>query len=180
MRMSTGTWIRRSMGCGLVVASLGACGRSERPAAADTTVPPATTTSEQSAGTTAADVQIAVAQKPAVGSYLTDAKGRSVYLFLKDTSSASSCYDACAAAWPPVIVTGRPVPSDTAVKTELLGTSQRRDGAMQATYKNVPLYYYEDDKQPGDIEGQDKFEFGAKWYLVSPAGGKQESKTKER
>lgn len=173
MRMLTGGWIRRSMWFGAAAAGLAACGRSERPAAGDTTPPAA---SAEPAATAAADVRIAAAQQPAVGAFLTDDKGRSVYLFLKDSGGASSCYDACAAAWPPVVVTARPVASDTTVRADLLGTSQRRDGTMQATYKNVPLYYYEDDKKAGDIAGQDKYEFGARWYLVSPAGGKQEGK----
>ena len=68
---------------------------------------------------------------------------------------------------------GDPLAGDSALRTDLLGMSERRDGATQVTYKGAPLYYYEDDKQPGDITGQGKEEFGGKWYLVSPAGGKQ-------
>jgi predicted lipoprotein with Yx(FWY)xxD motif len=36
----------------------------------------------------------------------------------------------------------------------------------------MPVYYYEDDKQPGDIKGQGKNEFGGLWYVVSPGGQK--------
>ena len=177
MRIITGPAIRRSMRCGFIVVSLAACGRSERGAGGDTVQPGATTpapAAATSAGSVEAAVRIGVAQKPATGSFLTDGTGRSVYLFLKDVGDSSSCYDACAAAWPPVLVAGPPATGDSAVRADLLGTTKRRDGAAQATYKGAPLYFYGDDKQPGDVHGQDKFEFGAKWYLVSPAGGRQE------
>jgi predicted lipoprotein with Yx(FWY)xxD motif len=166
--------------CGVVIASLAACSRSERRAAGDTTATSASVPAESArpaADSAAIDARIAVAQKPGLGPYLSGENGRSVYLFVKDRGDSSSCYDACAASWPPVVATGRPVAADTAVRADLLGTSKRRDGAMQVTYKGAPLYYYRDDKQPGDIKGQNKVEYGAKWYLVSPAGGKQEGKT---
>jgi predicted lipoprotein with Yx(FWY)xxD motif len=68
---------------------------------------------------------------------------------------------------PPVVATAKPVVADTAVRSDLLGTSTRRDGAMQLTYKRAPLYYYENDKRPGDITGQGKEEFGGKPTLYS-------------
>jgi predicted lipoprotein with Yx(FWY)xxD motif len=158
-----------------VITTLAACSRGESPGAADTTTASATVPA-QSAAPSAVGVRLAVAQSSGIGPYLTDAKGRSVYLFLRDVGDSSSCYDACAAAWPPVLAAGGMVAGDSAVRQDLLGVSQRRDGATQVTYKGAPLYYYEDGKRPGDITGQDKEEFGGKWYLVSPTGGKQEGK----
>jgi predicted lipoprotein with Yx(FWY)xxD motif len=191
MRPITGPAVRRTIHCGLVAVTLAACGRGESPAGGETAQPgamnpsstsastPASTpapapTTATAAGSVESGVRIAVAQKPATGSYLTDGTGRSVYLFLKDAADSSSCYDACAAAWPPVVVAGAPATSDSAVQASLVGTSKRHDGTTQATYKGAPLYFYEDDKKPGDVTGQGKLEFGARWYLVSPAGGKQE------
>lgn len=163
-----------------LIVSLAACNGGERREAVDTATAKATGSAQPpapAAATSAAvAARLAVAEKPGIGSYLTDAKGRSVYLFLKDVGDSSSCYDACAAAWPPLLAPGATVAGDSTVRTDLLGMSQRRDGATQVTYKGAPLYYYEDDKQPGDITGQGKEEFGGKWYLVSPAGGKQEGK----
>lgn len=185
MRIVTCTGHRAPMLCAVVVASLAACSRSDRraagdSAAGDTTAATARVPAESASPAAAAGVttgaRIAVARNAGVGLYLTDASGRSVYVFLKDTTDSSSCYDACAAAWPPVVATAQPVAADTAVRSDLLGTSTRRDGTMQVTYKGAPLYYYEDDKRPGDITGQGKEEFGGKWYLVSPAGGTQEGK----
>jgi predicted lipoprotein with Yx(FWY)xxD motif len=179
MRIVTCTENRSLLLCGIVVASLAACGHSERRAAGDVTTTPAAVPAESAnpaAARATTIAEIAVAQKPGIGPYLTDGSGRSVYLFLKDTGDSSSCYDACAAAWPPIVSTAQPVATDAAVRTEMLGTSKRHDGTMQMTYKKAPLYYYGDDKRSGDITGQNKEEFGGKWYLVSPAGGKQEGK----
>ena len=179
MRTMPATGNRATIVWGALVASLAACSRGER-REGDTTATSATVPAESAApaaATATIGARLAVAQQSDVGPHLTDAKGRSVYLFLKDVGDASSCYDACAAAWPPVLATGGTVAGDSAVRTDLLGMSQRRDGATQVTYKGAPLYYYEDDKQPGDITGQGKEEFGGKWYLVSPAGGKVEGKS---
>ena len=179
MRTVPATGNRATIVWGALVASLAACSRGERREAGDTTATSATVPAESAAPAAASGTigaRLAVAQRSGTGPYLTDAKGRSVYLFLRDTSDSSTCYDACAAAWPPVLASGGTVAGDSAVRTDLLGMSRRRDGATQVTYKGAPLYYYEDDKQPGDVTGQGKEEFGGKWYLVSPAGGKLEGK----
>ena len=120
--------------------------------------------------------QLSVRQKEGLGTYLTDASGRSLYVFLADTAAApggqraSTCYDACAQAWPPLLSEGEPVAADPAVREAMLGTVERRDGASQVTYNGWPLYYYARDANPGDTNGQDVEGFGAEWYLVSPDG----------
>ena len=173
MRKAPATGNRAAIAWVALIASLAACSGGERREAADTTTPSAAVPAPSAVPNIAAGARLAVAEKSGIGRYLTDAQGRSVYLFLKDVGDSSSCYDACAAAWPPLLATGGTVAGDSALRTDLLGMSERRDGATQVTYKGAPLYYYEDDKQPGDITGQGKEEFGGKWYLVSPAGGKQ-------
>src|SRR5688572_26468210 len=46
---------------------------------------------------------LAVAYDPAVGAFLTDAEGMTLYLFTPDTEpGVSACYDDCAEAWPPL------------------------------------------------------------------------------
>ena len=119
---------------------------------------------------------LGVRQKEGLGTYLTDASGRSLYVFLADTAATtgvqrtSTCYDACAQAWPPLLSDGEPVAADPAVRGALLGTVERRDGTRQVTYNGWPLYYYARDGNPGDTNGQDVEGFGAEWYLVSPDG----------
>jgi len=119
----------------------------------------------------AAGVQLKVSEQPEYGAYLTDSKGRSLYLFEADRPATSNCYDACADAWPPLTTEGEPRAGDM-VKAGLLGTIERRDGARQVTYDGMPLYYFVKDQEPGDTAGQDVEGFGGEWYLVAPDGAK--------
>jgi predicted lipoprotein with Yx(FWY)xxD motif len=102
----------------------------------------------------------------ALGDYLTDGSGKTVYLYTPDTSSTSTCYTGCIAYWPPLLTTGAPK-AGTGATASKLGTSPRTDGTTQVTYNGHPLYYYVGDKAPGDTSGQGKFNT---WYLVTPAG----------
>ena len=103
------------------------------------------------------------------GTYLTDAKGDSLYLWVADTGSTSVCTGKCAGAWPPVVTTGAPK-AGPGVDGSLLGTSKRDDGKLQVTYAGHPLYTFIGDKKPGDTAGQGSDGFNAKWWLVTAAG----------
>jgi predicted lipoprotein with Yx(FWY)xxD motif len=103
------------------------------------------------------------------GTILVDGKGRTLYLFRKDTKDKSHCSDACAADWPPLLTTGRPKVSGL-VRKSLLGTTKRSDGKTQVTYGGHPLYLYVGDVKAGDVNGQGVFAFGARWYAVTPSG----------
>lgn len=116
--------------------------------------------------------QITVRQQDPYGSYLADDEGKSLYLFLKDSSETSTCYGQCAVAWPPLLTKGKNIKSGEGIKSSLLGTSKRKDGSLQVTYNGHPLYYYAEDQNAGDVKGQDKKEYGAEWYLVKPNGEK--------
>jgi len=121
-----------------------------------------------SADRAVASVAIKTSTRAGIGRYLTDANGRSLYVFEQDTRNVSTCMDACAAAWPPFAGSARS--ADSTVRAALLGTIARADTGRQTTYDGMPVYYYDDDKRAGDIEGQGKLEFGGLWYLVSPSG----------
>ncbi|HET6635604.1 MAG TPA: hypothetical protein VFH77_11355 [Streptomyces sp.] len=101
--------------------------------------------------------------------FLVDARGRTVYLFEADTSGRSSCSGSCAKAWPPVTVTSTPQAGGKA-QQNLLGTTTRGNGDKQVTYNGHPVYYYKGDTKPGDTKGQGLDQFGAKWFVVTPAG----------
>ncbi|MCW2936762.1 MAG: hypothetical protein JWM19_7724 [Actinomycetia bacterium] len=101
--------------------------------------------------------------------FLADGSGRAVYLWVKDTGDASQCSGACAGAWPPVPATGTVTAGGSAVASDL-GTITRSDGTKQVTYDGHPLYYFSGDSGPGTATGQGSDNFGAKWWLVSPAG----------
>src|SRR3954464_2112161 len=82
------------------------------------------------------------------GRILVDSRGRTLYLFEKDKGTASTCYGACAAAWPPLLTRGRPAAVRGAVAGRL-GTTKRKDGTLQVTYKGHPLYLYVGDSKAG-------------------------------
>lgn len=102
------------------------------------------------------------------GRVVADGRGEAFYLFDKENSKRSQCYGACARAWPPVITKGKPR-AGKGVKAKLLGTTKRKNGKLQVTYKNHPLYYYVDDS-PGTILCQNVDEFGGLWLVVKPNG----------
>jgi predicted lipoprotein with Yx(FWY)xxD motif len=92
-----------------------------------------------------------------------------VYLWSKDGNGMSACSGACAGAWPPVTTTGT-VTASAGAKSSDLGTITRSDGTKQVTYDGHPLYFFSGDSGPGMASGQGNDSFGAKWWLVSPAG----------
>lgn len=120
----------------------------------------------------AQSVQVNINKKEPFGPYLTDSKGMSLYLFLRDAAGKSTCYDKCAEEWPPLLTKDKNVGAGSNVNAKMLGTVKRQDGSLQVTYNNHPLYYYHEDKKSGDVKGQDLKDFGAEWYLVKPNGKK--------
>jgi len=104
-----------------------------------------------------------------LGKILVDSKGLTLYLFVADTSSSSTCSGACAGAWPPLTTTGKPV-AGAGVKAALLGTTKRSDGTLEVTYAGHPLYYYAGDTASGQTTGQALSQFGAPWYVLAPTG----------
>ena len=105
-----------------------------------------------------------------LGSVLVDGKGRTLYLFVADSGTRSSCNSsACVQYWPPVLTTGAPQ-AGAGANASLLGTTTRQDGKTQITYAGHPLYYFVSDTKTGDVTGQGINAFGAPWYVVSPSG----------
>lgn len=111
------------------------------------------------------------------GTYLTDAKGMTLYLWTADTGSTSNCSGPCAKVWAPYTTNGTPKASGD-VQQSMLGTTSRSDGSTQVTYADHPLYFYDDDKKAGDMDGQGSNEFGSKWYVVGPDGSSITSSSK--
>jgi len=103
------------------------------------------------------------------GTILTDGSGRAVYLWVADSNGKSVCSGACAGAWPPVMASGTVTAAGSA-KSGDLGSITRSDGSKQVTYNGHPLYYFVGDSGSGTASGQGSDQFGAKWWLVSPAG----------
>ncbi len=88
---------------------------------------------------------------------LTDAGGMTLYIFDKDEPGVSNCYDGCAQKWPPLFA------DETAQAEGDFSIVERTDGTKMWAYKEMPLYYWVDDKAPGDITGDG---VGGVWHLA--------------
>jgi predicted lipoprotein with Yx(FWY)xxD motif len=108
-----------------------------------------------------------------LGTILVDSQGLTLYDFHRDKGSTSSCYGACAAAWPPLLTEGNPQAQGPADRS-MLGTTKRKDGTVQVTYNGWPLYTYAGDQSPGEANGNDIDQFGAEWYALQPNGQEPE------
>jgi len=106
-----------------------------------------------------------------LGRVVVDAHGRTLYLFEKDKRHHSACSGICATYWPPLLTKGKPVAAGGA-KQSLLGTVRRANGSKQVTYAGHPLYRYAEDMKRGQTRGEGSQNFGAGWYVLSPAGKK--------
>jgi predicted lipoprotein with Yx(FWY)xxD motif len=104
-----------------------------------------------------------------LGRILVDAKGLTLYDFVPDKGTTSVCYGACAALWPPLLTTGKPV-AGPGVRASLLGTTKRKDGTLEVTYGGHPLYYFVTDRKPGQTTGEGIVQFGGPWWVISTSG----------
>jgi predicted lipoprotein with Yx(FWY)xxD motif len=103
------------------------------------------------------------------GRILADGRGRALYLFTADKGRRSNCSGDCATAWPPYIVKSAPA-AVSGAKPGLVGTTRRSDGKLQATYAGHPVYYYEGDRSPGEVNCQAALEFGGYWFVLRGTG----------
>jgi predicted lipoprotein with Yx(FWY)xxD motif len=102
------------------------------------------------------------------GQILFDSKRQAIYVFERDQEGKSNCYGDCAEAWPPVFTKGEPR-AGNGVKRSLLGTTKRRDGKLQVTYADKPLYYYANEG-PREVKCHNVNLNGGFWWVVGPDG----------
>lgn len=103
-----------------------------------------------------------------LGPVLFSGSDRAVYFFTRDPRNRSRCYGACATAWPPFYAKARPR-AGRGVDPDLLGTTRRRNGRRQVTYKGQPLYFYVSDPR-GKVFCNNIVEFGGTWFAVTARG----------
>lgn len=103
-----------------------------------------------------------------LGPVLFSGSDRAVYFFTRDPRNRSRCYGACATAWPPFYAKAHPR-AGRGVDPDLLGTTGRRNGRRQVTYKGQPLYFYVHDPR-GKVFCNDIVEFGGTWFAVTAEG----------
>ncbi len=138
------------------------CGSSDDGSATASTPPPKKTSAPSVA------VRVANTQ---LGKILVDSKGRTLYLFTKDSTKKSACSGMCATFWPPLKAGGNPT-AGRGARASLVGTIKRSDGTSQVTYHGHPLYRFLKDTKRGAINGEGVTAFGGSWFAVSPAGNR--------
>ncbi|MBO9610933.1 MAG: cupredoxin domain-containing protein, partial [Paenibacillaceae bacterium] len=100
----------------------------------------------------------------ALGNFLVDGSGRTLYYFDKDSNGNSACSGQCLTNWPAFYAETPNVPAGLAASD--FGTLIRPDGTPQTTYKGFPLYYFAKDTKAGMTSGQ---AVNNVWYVVDPA-----------
>lgn len=129
---------------------------------APTTAAPTTAAPETTRAPTAG-MTVALAES-GLGEILVDGDGNTLYLFVPDAQGASTCYDGCAEAWPPLV---GEVTAGDGVDGGLLASVARDDGTEQATFNGWPLYYFANDAAAGDTNGQGLNDV---WYVLNATG----------
>jgi len=96
-----------------------------------------------------------------LGTVVTGPTGMTLYTFANDKEPGkSACDGGCADRWPPF----RPDPKAAAPKAPL-SIITRADGSTQYAWKGKPLYYFKNDKKPGDTIGH---KVGDVWFVAQP------------
>lgn len=122
----------------------------------------------QSSAAAGGGSSLGMSTSPQLGSFLVGPNGMTLYVFTKDGPDQSTCTGGCAAAWPPFTVPSSAASVTGPVQALLpFGTITRSDGTTQVTYNHHPLYYFANDKAPGDTKGQGVL---GSWF-VAPISG---------
>lgn len=116
---------------------------------------------------------VQLATSAALGSYLTDTLGSTLYYFSNDYNGQSNCAGGCLALWP-IYYAG-----DNLAQASLVSGLDIADfgtittpAGKQTTYKTWPLYYYAPvvgganvREAPGETKGE---AFGNVWFVAKP------------
>jgi uncharacterized surface protein with fasciclin (FAS1) repeats len=93
-----------------------------------------------------------VMEDEAYGKLITDHAGNTLYFFTKDADGTSACAGGCLDNWPVFYVEDPSI--EEGLNADDFGSIDRGEGVMQTTYKGWPLYYFVNDTNPGDTNGE--------------------------
>jgi predicted lipoprotein with Yx(FWY)xxD motif len=155
----------------VLLAACGGAGTTSAPTIATTTTTTEATTTEAAtttgATTSAASATVNAHAVGSAGTILVAASNdMTLYNFSKDTkdSGTSACTGSCLETWPALTVAAGETPVAGDGVTGTLGTITRTDdGTLQVTYNGLPLYFFKNDKAPGDLNGVYE-----NWVTVAP------------
>lgn len=91
------------------------------------------------------------------GRVLSTDNGMTLYTYDRDNVGQSQCYGQCAEYWPPFLANASAVPSGN------MTLISRLDGKKQWASNGMPLYTYVEDRNPGDVEGNN---YNNNWHVV--------------
>jgi predicted lipoprotein with Yx(FWY)xxD motif len=105
------------------------------------------------------------------GTALVNAKGHTLYVFMKDNRQKVTCTGTCSSFWPALKQQGMTkATAKGAAKASLIGSDKNPSGGRSVTYAKWPLYTYVGDTAAGTTKGEGRTLNGGKWYMISPAG----------
>jgi predicted lipoprotein with Yx(FWY)xxD motif len=178
--MATSGWAKVTVWPSLLVLSavsllVVACNSGSASAASLTTRPTAAanTIGQRATSGKSAFYEVKTRTLRGLGTVLVNGQGLTLYMFVPDHQRGkSTCYHICAEGWPPLrLPAGVTVPLAAGqAEASLLGTTTRKDGGVQVTYRGWPLYLWVNDNGPGQATGQGINSLGGVWYVLSPKG----------
>lgn len=86
-----------------------------------------------------------------LGTFLTANNGFTLYYFTKDVSTNSNCSGGCITTWP--IFYKENLAVSQGLSSSDFGEITRADGNKQSTYKGRPLYFFANDTNAGNTNG---------------------------
>ena len=96
---------------------------------------------------------------------LVDAHGMTLYT-LTNAGKQVPCSDACARAWPPLLLPMGVTRPSAGPGVDSLGTVPA-SGGERVTANGAPLFRFARDNVAGDVKGDGITSFGGVWHVVS-------------
>ena len=122
-----------------------------------------TSCSDDSSGPDEVEDFLQVTSSQSNGNILADAEGNTLYFFAPDVKGESQCEGECIANWP--VFFSEDVEAGNGLDVANVGTITRADGSSQTTYRGWPLYYFANDNQAGDVNGDG---INGVWFVAKP------------
>lgn len=112
-----------------------------------------------------------------LGTTVVDGNVYTLYRSDRDSAnpSTSTCVDACAADWPPMLTDPATPPVLEGIDPAVVGTVARPDGTMQVTIAGWPVYRHAADPAPGATDGNG---VDGTWFAIKPDGSKAAKPTR--
>ena len=125
-----------------------------------------TTPTTSSTGSTGSVIKTATATVNGTSvTLLTNTQGLTLYYRTSDAPPSTVCSGGCAAAWPPIVMSGSSSPtSATSLSGKLTIVSDANGN--QVEYNGHPLYTYSGDTAAGQTTGEG---VGGVWHVVTPS-----------